>query len=99
MCVCVCFRVLLSCFGPVQVWHKDLFLTDDFLGHVTIPLKDVAVQSWDDDDDAPAPGEGSLAIRTLDSNMLNLLLAFLYHAHLVFLWRVLLSTVCSLFTS
>lgn len=41
----------------VQVWHKDLFLTDDFLGHVTIPLKDVAVQKWDDDVDAPPPGE------------------------------------------
>eukprot|EP00752_Nemacystus_decipiens_P003083 g2855.t2 len=39
----------------VQVWHKDLFLTDDFLGHVTIPLTDVAVQKWDDDVDAPAP--------------------------------------------
>eukprot|EP00903_Cladosiphon_okamuranus_P016576 g15291.t1 len=39
----------------IQVWNKDLFLTDDFLGHVTIPLKDVAVQKWDDDVDAPAP--------------------------------------------
>lgn len=41
---------------PPQVWHKDLFLTDDFLGHVTIPLTDVAVQKWDDDGDAAPPG-------------------------------------------
>ena len=40
-----------------KVWNHDLFLTDDFLGQVTIPLKEVPVQEWDQDADTAATGE------------------------------------------
>jgi len=40
----------------LKVWNHDLFLTDDFLGQVVIPLKEVPVQEWNEKGDEARTG-------------------------------------------
>lgn len=39
-----------------KAWNHDLFLTDDFLGQVVIPLKEVPVQEWNEQGGEPCTG-------------------------------------------